>query len=54
MGFESTSFMERKEFCGAARPSRSPSEKSSTVQLKPNRKVCEFVSHGQNLQNLPS
>jgi hypothetical protein len=33
---------------------RSPSEKSSAVHLKPNRKVCEFVSHGQDLQNLPS
>ncbi len=33
---------------------RSPSEKSSTVHLKANRKVCEFVSHGQDLQNLPS
>ena len=33
---------------------RSPSEKSSTVHLKTNRKVCEFVSHGQDLQNLPS
>src|SRR2546429_9408606 len=30
---------------------RSPSEKSSTVHLKTNRKVCEFVSHGQDLQN---
>src|SRR5260370_9698002 len=33
---------------------RRPAEKSSTVHLKTNRKVCEFVSHGQDLQNLPS
>src|SRR6266699_2261921 len=31
---------------------RSLSEKSSTVHLKPNRKACEFVSHGQDLQNI--
>jgi hypothetical protein len=37
--------------------SRSPSENSSQVllnSLETKRSVCKFVSHGQDLQNLPS
>jgi hypothetical protein len=36
---------------------RSPSENSSQVllnSLETNRSVCKFVSHDQDLQNLPS